>query len=81
MTDKKLIIDMSSDICSYPFDWDNISYLYAGAQKNLGIPGVTVCIFEKDFVEENNLNKLFRTFRIILIKIQHSIHLQHFQFM
>ena len=30
---KKLIIDMSSDICSYEFDWKNISYVYAGAQK------------------------------------------------
>ena len=54
-TEKKLIIDMSSDFCSYPFDWHNISFLYAGAQKNLGIPGVTVCIFDTDFGEENNL--------------------------
>lgn len=53
--EKKLIIDMSSDFCSYPFDWHNISFLYAGAQKNLGIPGVTVCIFDTDFVEDNNL--------------------------
>jgi phosphoserine aminotransferase len=52
---KKLIIDMSSDICSYEFNWDNISYIFAGAQKNLGIPGVTVCIFKKDFFEKNNL--------------------------
>lgn len=52
---KKLIIDMSSDICSYKFDWDNIAYVYAGAQKNLGIPGVTVCIFEKKFFKDNNL--------------------------
>ena len=52
---KKLIIDMSSDICSYTFNWDNVSYVYAGAQKNLGIPGVTICIFKKDFIEENNL--------------------------
>ena len=52
---KKLIIDMSSDICSYKFDWDNISYIYAGAQKNLGIPGVTLCIFEKQFFESNKL--------------------------
>ncbi len=52
---KKLIIDMSSDICSYKFDWDNIAYIYAGAQKNLGIPGVTLCIFEKEFSKENNL--------------------------
>ena len=54
-TEKKLIIDMSSDFCSYHFDWHNISFLYAGAQKNLGIPGVTVCIFDTDFGEENNL--------------------------
>ena len=33
--DKELIIDMSSDICSYVFDWKNISYVYAGAQNNL----------------------------------------------
>ena len=53
--DKELIIDMSSDICSYVFDWKNISYVYAGAQKNLGIPGVTICISKKDFLEKNNL--------------------------
>lgn len=51
---KKLIIDMSSDICSYEFDWTNVSYVYAGAQKNLGIPGVTICIVKKGFVEEGN---------------------------
>ena len=53
--DKDLIIDMSSDICSYVFDWKNISYVYAGAQKNLGIPGVTICISKKGFLEKNNL--------------------------
>ena len=52
---KKLIIDMSSDICSYKFNWDNIAYVYAGAQKNLGIPGVTLCIFDKEFSRVKNL--------------------------
>ncbi len=52
---KELIIDMSSDICSYIFDWKNISYVYAGAQKNLGIPGVTICISKKGFLEKSNL--------------------------
>ncbi len=52
---KKLIIDMSSDICSYKFNWENIAYVYAGAQKNLGIPGVTLCIFEKEFFKAKNL--------------------------
>jgi len=50
---KNLIVDMSSDICSYEFDWSNLSYIYAGAQKNLGIPGVTICIFKKDFHDES----------------------------
>ena len=51
---KKLIVDMSSDICSYKFDWSNLSYVYAGAQKNLGIPGVTICIVKKDFVKDSS---------------------------
>ena len=39
----KLIIDMSSDFGSYKFDFNNVNYIYAGSQKNMGIPGVTVC--------------------------------------
>ena len=59
-----LIIDSSSDIGSYIFDWDNVAYFYAGAQKNLGIPGVTISVVRDDFIERNdnptylNLNKL-----------------------
>ena len=59
-----LIIDSSSDLGSYQFDWDNIAYLYAGAQKNLGIPGVTISVIRDDFIEKNenptylNLKKL-----------------------
>ena len=48
-----LIIDASSDIGSYSFDWTNVAYLYAGAQKNLGIPGVTISIIRDDFIEVN----------------------------
>ena len=55
LNNKNLIIDMSSDICSYDFEWENISYAFAGAQKNLGIPGVTICIIKNDFLEDNNL--------------------------
>ena len=39
-----LIVDMSSDLGSYKFDWENLKYIYAGAQKNMGIPGITICI-------------------------------------
>ena len=41
-----------------------MAYLYAGAQKNLGIPGVSISIIRDDFIEENqnptylNLKKL-----------------------
>ena len=59
-----LIVDMSSDIGSYKFDWDNLKYIYAGAQKNMGIPGVTLCIGDETHLSniENpsylNLKKL-----------------------
>lgn len=59
-----LIVDSSSDIGSYKFDWNNVAYIYAGAQKNLGIPGVTISIIREDFIEQNenptylNLSKL-----------------------
>lgn len=43
-----LIVDMSSDIGSYKFDWDNLKYIYGGAQKNMGIPGVTICIGDEN---------------------------------
>ena len=45
-----LLVDMSSDLGSYPFSFDKISYIYAGAQKNMGIPGVTICLVNKDFL-------------------------------
>ena len=45
-----LLVDMSSDLGSYPFSFDKLSYIYAGAQKNMGIPGVTICFVNKDFL-------------------------------
>jgi len=47
---KNLIIDMSSDLGSYKFNFDNLSYIYAGAQKNMGVPGVTICLVKDDFL-------------------------------
>ena len=51
-----LLIDMSSDIGSYSFEWDNLAYIYAGAQKNMGIPGVSICIGDEKYLnsEENS---------------------------
>ena len=39
---------MSSDIGSYMHNWSNVHYVYAGAQKNMGIPGATICIGRND---------------------------------
>ena len=51
-----LLIDMSSDIGSYSFEWDNLAYIYAGAQKNMGIPGVSICIGNEKYLgsEDNS---------------------------
>ena len=54
-----LVVDMSSDLGSYPFSFDKVSYIYAGAQKNMGIPGVTICLVNKDFlIDVDNSNYL-----------------------
>lgn len=45
-TDLKLICDASSDIASRPIDVERYSFIYAGAQKNLGIAGVTLIIVD-----------------------------------
>ena len=52
---KQLYIDMSSDICSYGFSWENVEYVFAGAQKNLGIPGLTIIIFDPNKLNVQNI--------------------------
>ena len=49
----KLVADMSSDILSYPFKADDFALIYAGAQKNLSVAGLTVLIMRADLAEEN----------------------------
>lgn len=57
-----LIADMSSDIGWRPIDVSRFGMIYAGAQKNLGIPGVTLVIVRKDLVESGrtDLPKIFQ---------------------
>jgi len=79
-----LLIDMSSDIGSYSFEWDNLAYAYAGAQKNMGIPGVSICIGNEKYlnsednsrylnlgqlVEKNSLLNTPPTFSIYVLKL------------
>ena len=79
-----LLVDMSSDIGSYSFEWDNLAYVYAGAQKNMGIPGVSICIGDEKYlnsednsrylnlgqlVEKNSLLNTPPTFSIYVLKL------------
>ena len=49
--DALLVCDMSSNILSGPLDATPFDFIYAGAQKNLGPSGVTVCIVRKSLLD------------------------------
>jgi len=46
-----LVADMSSVILSEPIDVSKFSMIYAGAQKNIGPAGLTICIIKDEFLE------------------------------
>lgn len=46
-----LMADMSSDIFSKPIDINQFGMIYAGAQKNIGPSGLSLCIIRKDLLE------------------------------
>jgi phosphoserine aminotransferase len=50
-----LVCDMSSDICSKPIDVSRFGLIFAGAQKNLGIAGLTIVIIRKDLLDTKAL--------------------------
>ena len=47
-----LVADMSSDIMSRPLPVERFALIYASAQKNMGIAGVTVVILNPDLLSE-----------------------------
>ena len=49
-----LIADMSSDILSCVMDFNRFSFIYAGAQKNIGAAGVNLVVADKNFLETGN---------------------------
>lgn len=53
-SDAPVIIDMSSDILSRPIPWNNVDMIYAGAQKNAGMAGVTIVILKKTLLDSAN---------------------------
>ncbi|KAK9239062.1 pyridoxal phosphate-dependent transferase [Lipomyces kononenkoae] len=46
----ELVADMSSNILSREFDVKKFGLVFAGAQKNIGMAGVTVCIIKKQLL-------------------------------
>lgn len=60
-TKSPLIIDASSDIFSYEIDFNKVGMLFAGAQKNAGIAGLTIAIIRKDLLDiAKNVPTMFR---------------------
>ncbi len=51
-----LVADMTSDILSRPVDVSKFGLIFASAQKNLGIAGVTVVIIRKDLLSRSKEN-------------------------
>jgi phosphoserine aminotransferase len=49
-----LVADMSSDLLSYPMDFTPFQAVFACAQKNLGIAGVTAVIARQSFLDSMN---------------------------
>jgi len=47
-----LVADMSSSILSRPIDVSKFGVIYAGAQKNIGVSGLTVVIIREDLIGE-----------------------------
>ena len=46
-----LVADLSSEFLSRPYPYADLGMAYAGAQKNLGVAGLTVVILRRDLVE------------------------------
>ncbi len=49
-TGSPLVLDATSEFLSKPVDFSRVGLVYAGAQKNLGPAGLTVCVLRKDFL-------------------------------
>lgn len=58
-----LVMDASSDLLSYKMDLKNVACIYAHAQKNVGLSGVTVVAVRKNYILENENIPQFLQYR------------------
>ena len=52
-SDLPVIADLSSEIFSRPYPFEQLAGVYASAQKNLGIPGLTLLALRRDLVNRS----------------------------
>lgn len=78
--DVPLVADMSSNILSEPTDVNKFGLIYAGAQKNLGIAGLTIVIIRKDLLNLNPNLPAFLNYNTHAEKNQLIIRLPHMLF-
>lgn len=45
-----IVLDASSDFLGHQYDWNKVSLVYAGAQKNAGPAGVVIIVAKKSFL-------------------------------
>ena len=57
-----LVCDMSSTLCTRPIEVSDFDLIFAGAQKNLGIAGLTIVIIKKELMKQKteHLNPIMR---------------------
>ncbi len=67
---ENLVIDASSDFLSYGFDWSKCAMLFACAQKNAGIAGVTIAIMRNSFIDQMDAKGL-------PLYLDYKIHREH----
>ena len=60
--DTPLVCDMSSTLCTRPIEVSDFDVIFAGAQKNLGIAGLTIVIIKKELIKQKaeHLNPIMR---------------------
>jgi len=60
--DAPLVCDMSSTLCTRPIEVSDFDVIFAGAQKNLGIAGLTIVIIKKELIKQKaeHLNPIMR---------------------
>ena len=60
--DTPLVCDMSSTLCTRPIEVSDFDLIFAGAQKNLGIAGLTIVIIKKELIKQKaeHLNPIMR---------------------